>query len=95
MLITLFGVKDKRYYLALMWYYLDPDNNKKSPVGLHCARCKRSIKSTQSFESFYPIILHPINPWYRIAKPFEKSTQLIGSNCHDKMIAEHGEQYES
>jgi hypothetical protein len=74
------------------WYYLDPDNNKDEPKGAYCERCKRSIKQTQSFESFLPIILHPIHPWYRLASAFEKSTGLIGEKCHKKMIKEYGEQ---
>ncbi len=68
------------------WYFLDPDNNKDDPAsGLFCARCKKSIKSTQAFESFFPIIIHPVHPWFRIAGAFEKSHGLIGSHCFDKV----------
>lgn len=28
------------------WYYLDPDNNKDSPIVPHCARCKRKLKGS-------------------------------------------------
>lgn len=69
-----------------IWYFLDPDNRKDNPaVGLFCTRCKRSIKSTQSYESFYPIIFHPTNPWFRIAGAFEKSEGLIGSKCFNEV----------
>ena len=73
------------------WYYLDADNNKKEPKGLYCERCKRSIKETQSFETFSPIIFHPENPWFRIAGAMEKSDGLIGSRCFERVKKEYGE----
>lgn len=79
--------------MAQTWYYLDPDNNKKAPAGLHCERCKRPIKETQSFESFSSIILHPFHPWFRMAKPAENGSVLIGSECLKKVISEYGEQF--
>lgn len=72
------------------WYYLDPDN-RKDPKGMHCARCKRSVKDTQAVESFLNIIIHPVHPWYRLAGAMEKSTEVIGERCHKKMMKEYGE----
>lgn len=72
------------------WYYLDPDNNKDDPPQHHCARCKRLLKNASKGDSFIGIIFHPLNPWYRVAKPLERSNGFIGEDCHKKMISEYG-----
>lgn len=77
------------------WYYLDPDNNKKTPDSIHCARCKRKLKETQAFESFKTIIMHPNVdlPYFRVAEGIKEtlsSPHLIGSDCLKKVIAEYG-----
>jgi len=81
------------------WYYLDPDNNKDDPSGLHCARCKRKLKETQVKESFISIELHPIHPWFRKAiatKPIPSHlAALIGNDCFEKVIKEYGIMEES
>jgi len=77
------------------WYYLDPDNNKKTPDTPHCARCKRKMKDTISFESFSTIVLHPNPdlPYFRLAigvKEILSNKNLIGSECLKKVISEYG-----
>lgn len=74
-----------------IWYFLDPDNNKDEPKGMFCARCKRGLKETQSVESFSSIVIHPEHPWFRLAKPDEKSNGMIGSRCL-KICKQFGEQ---
>jgi hypothetical protein len=71
------------------WYYLDPDHNKTAPNKPHCARCKRPIKDTQSFEHFKSIELHPDKdtPWFRL-NPLGR--HLIGAECFHKVIEEYG-----
>lgn len=64
------------------WVYLDPDNRPKEPEGLHCVRCKKPLKQTQSFESFISVELHPENPWVRKSL---HGNCLIGSECWNKI----------
>jgi hypothetical protein len=74
-----------------MWYYLDPDNNKKDPeCGLFCARCKRKLKENL-FQTYHSIVLHPDKdtPWFRMAKPLEGNS-LIGDDCFKKVTSEYG-----
>lgn len=76
-----------------IWYYLDPDNNKKDPeCGLFCARCKRKVKENL-FQTYHSIVKHPDPdyPWFRKAIGMEKSL-LIGDDCFKKVVAEYGEQ---
>lgn len=66
----------------MKYYFLDPDNNKKDPNTLHCARCKKEIKSM----SVCGIGFHEINyddkyPMFRLSKPFEKADAVIGNDC--------------
>lgn len=72
----------------LKWYYLDPDN-RKDPEGKVCERCKRKLTSDS-----YRIILHPDNPWYRIAAENEITDHRIGVDCHKNMVREYGLQGE-
>lgn len=72
------------------WYYLDPDNRKDEPKTIFCARCLRPIKQTQAFESFQRIVIHPDNPWFRLADLRERESGMIGSKCFEKVKKEYG-----
>lgn len=66
-----------------IWYNLDPDNTKKDPdKGIFCIRCKRKLKETQSFESFFSVELHHENYWVRLNI---KGGYLLGSECAKKL----------
>lgn len=76
----------------MTWYFLDPDNNKRIPDSLHCARCKKPISK---FGSYTSIVLHRENPWFRIANGHEAIDKnlaaLIGSDCLERVKKEFGE----
>ena len=76
----------------ITWYFLDPNNNRKDPNNTiwFCARCKHTVKEKKE-TGYQSIILHPINPWFRIAKPLEKSDGFIGDDCLKKVIDSFGE----
>lgn len=65
------------------WYFLDPDNNKESPDGLHCCRCKRKVKDQQAVVSFRSVEMHPEHPWVRNAALTGR--HLIGADCWNKI----------
>lgn len=72
------------------WYYLDPDNTKDVPKGLHCECCKRKLKETQSFEGFISISKHP-NPDMPYFKKDAFGRSLIGAECFKRVQKEFGE----
>lgn len=67
------------------WYYLDPNNKKKSPEGLFCCRCKKSVKQTQSVTSFISVEMHPEHYWVRKSIT---GNHLIGEDCWNKIVKE-------
>lgn len=78
------------------WYYLDPDNTKEEPKGPHCERCMKPLNAHA--ESYTAIVMHPVNPWFRIANGHEAIPKhlygLIGSDCLAYVIKTYGEQVE-
>ena len=72
------------------WYFLDANNNKSNDDYWVCQRCFKNMIPAKQGQSFYPIIMHPTNPWFRRARPLEKADGFIGSDCFEIVKNKYG-----